>query len=177
MSLNALASQFSTASQALAALPTSDRENPVNLTALTAIERTQAQLKEDMDALREQVEYLRTRSPEKEKMREQAEGEPVESYELRMQAVEKRVEEIAEAIRLEYAFHDQNRRGADIIDRICSQARLYARLLNSTVTTNKMKLTPPVMANGKTPQNFPATRGEFEHLTSTSRYSSLARLG
>lgn len=48
-----------------------------------------------------------------------------------------------------------------------SQARLYARLLNSTITTNKMALTPLVMANGKTPQNFPATKGEFEHLTST----------
>ena len=29
-----------------------------------------------------------------------------------------------------------------------------------------MALTPLVMANGKTPQNFPATKGEFEHLTS-----------
>lgn len=29
------------------------------------------------------------------------------------------------------------------------------------------------MANGKTPQNFPATRGEFEHLTSA--YMLLAR--
>lgn len=32
-----------------------------------------------------------------------------------------------------------------------------------------------MMANGKTPQNFPATRGEFEHLTSA--YMLLARPG
>ena len=33
-----------------------------------------------------------------------------------------------------------------------------------------MQVTPLVMANGKTPQNFPVTKGEFEHLTSMSRF-------
>ena len=56
--------------------------------------------------------------------------------------------------------------------RWCSQARLYARLHNATVTTNKMLIKAPVMANGKTPINFPNTKGEFEHLT--SEFASLA---
>ena len=47
-----------------------------------------------------------------------------------------------------------------------SQARLYARLHNSTVTSNKHAIKAPIMANGKIPQNFPNTKGEFEHLTS-----------
>ena len=40
------------------------------------------------------------------------------------------------------------------------------------MTTNKMLIKAPVMANGKTPINFPNTKGEFEHLTSES---SIAR--
>lgn len=51
---------------------------------------------------------------------------------------------------------------------VFSQARLHARLLNSTITSNKMAITPLVMSNGKTPQSFPTTKGEFEHLTSMS---------
>lgn len=45
---------------------------------------------------------------------------------------------------------------------------MYARLHNAAVTANKMQIKAPVMANGKTPSNFPNTKGEFEHLTSTS---------
>ncbi|KIP01942.1 hypothetical protein PHLGIDRAFT_20569 [Phlebiopsis gigantea 11061_1 CR5-6] len=154
-SLNALASQFSTASLALAALPTPDRESPAGSTALAVLEQAQSQLKEEIDALREQVEYLRTRTP-KEKEREHAGVLPVaETYELRIEAVEKKVDELGEALRLD-------------------QQRLYARLLNSTVMTNKVKLTPLVMANGKTPQNFPVTKGEFEHLTK-ERYELLLK--
>lgn len=39
------------------------------------------------------------------------------------------------------------------------------------VTVSKLAIKPLIMANGKTPQNFPATRGEFEHLTSKDIYS------
>lgn len=49
---------------------------------------------------------------------------------------------------------------------LSSQSRLYARLQNASITTNKTFLTPIAMANGKPPPNFPATKGEFEHLTS-----------
>lgn len=47
-----------------------------------------------------------------------------------------------------------------------SQAQMYARLQNSRAIVNKMPIMPLVMANGKPPQNFPNTKGEFEHLTS-----------
>ena len=101
-SLNALSSQFATASQALASMPTPDLESPASTTALTIIEQAQARLQEEMEVLREQVEYLRTRSPEKEKARaSENESTDLSSYEARVAAVEKMVEEIAESIRLE----------------------------------------------------------------------------
>lgn len=34
------------------------------------------------------------------------------------------------------------------------------------VTVSKMAIKPLIMTNGKMPPQFPATRGEFEHLTS-----------
>ena len=43
-------------------------------------------------------------------------------------------------------------------------------LQNSTITSNKQTLFALPMSNGKAPQNFPATKGEFEHLTSESHY-------
>lgn len=46
------------------------------------------------------------------------------------------------------------------------QQRLPARLHNSIVTVSKLAIKAPIMANGKPPPQFPATRGEFEHLTS-----------
>ena len=49
----------------------------------------------------------------------------------------------------------------------CSQARLYARLQNATIASNKQTIFALPTANGKTPGNYPATKGEFEHLTST----------
>lgn len=51
---------------------------------------------------------------------------------------------------------------------------MYARLLNSAITSNKVTITPLIMANGKTPANFPATKGEFEHLTSRHGYFTLS---
>ncbi|GJE96968.1 hypothetical protein PsYK624_131780 [Phanerochaete sordida] len=156
-SLNTLAAQFAVASQALATLPTPERESPVFNTTLTIVEQAQARLRDELDGLREQVEFLRVRDKGvTEKGRERALPDvPMDAYEERLQAVEKKVGDIAEVIRLD-------------------QARLYARLLNSTITTNKMALTPLVMANGKTPQNFPATKGEFEHLTK-ERYEFLLK--
>ena len=40
------------------------------------------------------------------------------------------------------------------------------------MTTNKMQIKAPMTASGKPPQNFPSTKGEFEHLTSTLRAPS-----
>lgn len=48
-----------------------------------------------------------------------------------------------------------------------SQEQLYARLHNARATTNKSTIIAPVTAGTKPPAGFPATRGEFEHLTRT----------
>jgi hypothetical protein len=100
-SLGALALQFA----ALATMPTPDRENSAGYVGtLSVIEQAQERLKEEIEVLREQVEHLReTRTPaEKEKEREHLHlNGDVEGYEIRIQAVEKRVEDLAEAIRLE----------------------------------------------------------------------------
>ncbi|THH04209.1 hypothetical protein EW145_g5690 [Phellinidium pouzarii] len=52
------------------------------------------------------------------------------------------------------------------------QQRLPARLHNAMVTVSKATIKPLIMANGKFPSQFPATRGEFEHLT-RERYEFL----
>ncbi|KAH8114943.1 hypothetical protein DFH11DRAFT_136092 [Phellopilus nigrolimitatus] len=54
------------------------------------------------------------------------------------------------------------------------QQRLPARLHNSMVTVSKLAIKPLAMANGKLPPQFPATRGEFEHLTK-ERYEMLMK--
>ncbi|KAI5119690.1 hypothetical protein M0805_003577 [Coniferiporia weirii] len=54
------------------------------------------------------------------------------------------------------------------------QQRLPARLYNATVTVSKVAIKPLVLANGKFPPQFPATRGEFEHLTK-ERYEVLMK--
>ncbi|TBU24256.1 hypothetical protein BD311DRAFT_672282 [Dichomitus squalens] len=73
-------------------------------------------------------------------------GEFKSATEMAIEELQKKVEGIIETIKLD-------------------QARLYARLHNSTVTSNKHPIKAPVTANGKVPQNFPNTKGEFEHLT------------
>lgn len=66
------------------------------------IEQAQSRLKDELETLREQVAHLMEsgRRPEKEKEREKVEI-PVEDYEMRLRAVEKKVDELGEAIRLE----------------------------------------------------------------------------
>ncbi|KAL0945221.1 hypothetical protein HGRIS_000733 [Hohenbuehelia grisea] len=54
------------------------------------------------------------------------------------------------------------------------QLRLYPRLLNATVTVSKMPIKALPTAGGKPPLNFPATRGEFEHLTK-ERYEDILK--
>jgi len=54
------------------------------------------------------------------------------------------------------------------------QSRLYACLHNSNATLSKMSIKPLLMANGKFPENFPATKGEFEHLTK-ERYEAILK--
>ncbi|KAJ8494819.1 hypothetical protein ONZ51_g2087 [Trametes cubensis] len=84
-----------------------------------------------------------------------SEGEFKSPVEIAIEELQKKVEGVIETIKLD-------------------QARLYARLHNATVTVNKMAIQAPIMANGKTPPNFPNTKGEFEHLTK-ERYEALLK--
>ncbi|KAI0076858.1 hypothetical protein K474DRAFT_1754495 [Panus rudis PR-1116 ss-1] len=79
----------------------------------------------------------------------------LEGVESRLESAETKIENLVETIKLD-------------------QQRLYARLLNSNVIKNKLPITPLPMANGKAPPNFPATKGEFEHLTK-ERYEALLK--
>ncbi|OJA19441.1 hypothetical protein AZE42_04224 [Rhizopogon vesiculosus] len=54
------------------------------------------------------------------------------------------------------------------------QQRLPARLNNSRATILKTQLKAPVGADGKPPAGFPATRGEFEHITK-ERYEAILK--
>lgn len=102
-SLNSLASQFAAASTALATVPIRPNSDvQESFPALTMIEQAQSRLKDELETLREQVAHLMEsgRRPEKEKEREKVEI-PAEDYEMRLQAVEKKVDELGEAIRLE----------------------------------------------------------------------------
>ncbi|KAG9217512.1 hypothetical protein CCMSSC00406_0008624 [Pleurotus cornucopiae] len=54
------------------------------------------------------------------------------------------------------------------------QSRLYPRLLNSTASMSKMSIQPLPTASGKPPLNFPATKGEYEHLTK-ERYEDIMK--
>ncbi|KAI0325957.1 hypothetical protein GY45DRAFT_1223481, partial [Cubamyces sp. BRFM 1775] len=85
----------------------------------------------------------------------EGEGEFKSAVEIAIEELQKKVEGVIETIKLD-------------------QARLYAKLHNATVTVNKMAIKAPIMANGKTPPNFPNTKGEFEHLTK-ERYEALLK--
>ncbi|KAI0369585.1 hypothetical protein BV20DRAFT_1036469 [Pilatotrama ljubarskyi] len=75
----------------------------------------------------------------------------------------------------EMAIEELQKKVEGVIDTIkLDQARLYARMHNASVTVNKQPIRAPVLANGKTPPNFPATKGEFEHLTK-ERYEALLK--
>ncbi|EJD04871.1 uncharacterized protein FOMMEDRAFT_166628 [Fomitiporia mediterranea MF3/22] len=54
------------------------------------------------------------------------------------------------------------------------QQRLPARLHNAIVTVSKGAIKPIVDKSGKVPAQFPATRGEFEHLT-RERYEGMMK--
>ncbi|KAK7684370.1 hypothetical protein QCA50_012317 [Cerrena zonata] len=79
----------------------------------------------------------------------------LEGIESRMEKMEGKVGDLSENVRLD-------------------QIRLYPRLLNSTVPLNKTPIYALPTANGKAPPNFPATKGEFEHLTK-ERYEHLLK--
>jgi hypothetical protein len=211
VSLNALASQFAIASQALSTIPALPSPSPstsissagIDPEALAVVRQAQTTLEQELEALKEQVAYIleHGRSSDKEKAREittmtttdavSPHAGLLEGLEGRLQGIEQNIERLDEAIRLEYVNSRRlcKRRICNLLFfvlfsstfslcsdfSVLSQARMYPRLRNSVVTSNKMQITPLMMANGKIPQNFPATKGEFEHLTSTYGTNKLRR--
>ena len=101
-SLGALATQFSAASQALAAIPTIPASSDVTPEAIAVIQQAQSNLEQELDSLKEQVTYLleHRRSSNKEKERAHDVGD-WEGFESRLQSVEQRMEKLSEAITLE----------------------------------------------------------------------------
>ncbi|OBZ74407.1 hypothetical protein A0H81_05722 [Grifola frondosa] len=170
-SFGAIADQIAAASKALASVevpaavsggealmaPPPSTESVSQLAGLSArldvIESAQERLAEDMEAVRMQMARLHVNGKEKEIVEEaNEEADPVGQA---LEELQKKVDGIVETIKLD-------------------QARLYARLYNATVTANKMTIKWLPMANGKGPQNFPVTKGEFEHLTK-ERYEALLK--
>ncbi|KAI0312235.1 hypothetical protein OF83DRAFT_1147047 [Amylostereum chailletii] len=74
-----------------------------------------------------------------------------------------------------HGAEDLSKRLEEFIETVkLDQTRLYARLHNSHQTITKMPILPLPTASGKPPPNFPATKGEFEHVT-RERYEALLK--
>lgn len=174
-SFGTIADQITAASHALAAvevpagtpavLPTDSTTAIAALASrLDAIERTQEHLAEELDAVRAHMGKA-DNAPStngalavEEEPRAPGTGAPeAEPTDLAktVEELQKKVDKLAEMVRLD-------------------QSRLYARLRNAVIPINKTPISPLVMANGKTPANFPGTKGEFERMTK-ERYEHLLK--
>lgn len=100
MSLGHLATQFATASKALASVPP-DTESR-HQESLETIRRAQGKLEQDLESLKEQVAHLREYGTRTEKEKERAlDLASMEGFGVRLQSVEKKLDEIEETMRLE----------------------------------------------------------------------------
>lgn len=153
---------------------------------LDAIERTQSVLSNDVESIKAQIESEHTRVstpvPSTSNGASTAALPPaVAASNEKIEELEKKMKEMADTIKLELVLsptrwsklshsvslihlHHQNLTSA--YRDIHRQDRLYARLHNATASVSKMPIMAPPTANGKPLPNFPATKGEFEHLTS-----------
>ncbi|KAI0782656.1 hypothetical protein C8Q75DRAFT_727324 [Abortiporus biennis] len=182
-SLSALASQFSAASLAFAANAVQQddigssqsmvgSDNATLKRRIEIIERSQVQLGEALENVRISFERINTRAISKEKAKEK-DGD-IEEYNpddlhTRVNNLQSRIEG------LESRTEDLEKKVEGIVDSIkLDQARLYTRLHNASVSLNKHLIKAVPMTNGKTPPNFPATKGEFEHLTK-ERYEQIMK--
>lgn len=135
---------------------------------LDAIEFNQSRLADELAALRAQLSFSHSGSTtvnvsevEEEPrvngagaVHEKESSDGGNTLEKTVEELAKKVDGLAETLRVD-------------------QTRLYARLRNS-LATNKTVLVAPPMANGKTPANFPGTKGEFECMTK-ERYEHLLK--
>ncbi|PSR88470.1 hypothetical protein PHLCEN_2v5150 [Hermanssonia centrifuga] len=104
---NTLANQFAAASQALATIQAhTDNEEDVSATSsgLVNIQEAQMRLEQELDSLRGQVTRLGENSRRAENERERdsgPEGIDREGLETRLTGIEKKVDDLAEAVRTE----------------------------------------------------------------------------
>ncbi|KAI0673264.1 hypothetical protein C8Q78DRAFT_946665, partial [Trametes maxima] len=189
-SFGAIADQIAAASRALATddVPTSaalgaPSASPADVALsaevaglaarLDVIQRTQDAMGAELRSVQEKLAALRVGGTTAMGVRDEKGREDVVEEVLAMRDGESEKSEFKTAV--EIAVEELERKVQGVIDTIkLDQARLYARLHNATVMVNKQPITAPVMANGKTPLNFPNTKGEFEHLTK-ERYEALLK--
>ncbi|KAI1791403.1 hypothetical protein LXA43DRAFT_427831 [Ganoderma leucocontextum] len=185
-SFGAIADQIAAASRALAVPPSTPAANSsggsqgAEVTALAArldiIERAQEQLGADLQQVQAQLARLQVSSSGSSSGSASAKQKE-HAAEVAIMEVESDAGEGPSGFKsaAEIAIEELQKKVDGAIDTIkLEQARLYARLHNATVTSNKMGIKAPTMANGKPPQNFPNTKGEFEHLTK-ERYELLLK--
>ncbi|KAI0045805.1 hypothetical protein FA95DRAFT_85598 [Auriscalpium vulgare] len=154
-SLSAIAEQLQAAAQAVAQAPGSPCGAPhADISALemrlAAVERAHAALAAELEELR---------------------GEGSSAPEGAPSDVEQRLSEALATIKLECVARATVLSDVDAVNR---QDRLYPRLHNSRVTVSKLPIMALPTASGKPAPQFPATRGEFEHLIK-ERYEAMLK--
>ncbi|KAH9851193.1 hypothetical protein C2E23DRAFT_869414 [Lenzites betulinus] len=158
VSFSTIADQIAAASRALAIAEVpagSGADVAAFAERLEAVERSQDAMGAQLRAVQELLANVNIGGAREEVRKDGGDGEFKSGVEIAVEELQRQVGGVVETIRLD-------------------QARLYARLHNAAVTANKMQIKAPVMANGKTPSNFPNTKGEFEHLTK-ERYEALLK--
>ncbi|KAF9232889.1 hypothetical protein BU15DRAFT_67063 [Melanogaster broomeanus] len=143
-SFSAMADQIAAASQALALVPSTAFSGSDVSAEFGALKGRLESIEKTQERLSAEFEALKTQFTQLETDR----GPGLEE-------LEKKISELAEIVKLD-------------------QQRLPARLHNSRATIMKASLKTPVAANGKPVAGFPATRGEFEHITK-ERYEALLK--
>jgi len=149
--LSTIAEQLLSVSRAIAQSHRTERNDSASQSAavmarLDALEAENGALRAEIDALKSAPQIVPVTS---EKYTESA-GSGATYEEL-----EKKIADMGERMKLEHA-------------------QLYARLHNARATASKMTLIAPPTTSGKPPPGFPATRGEFEHLT-RERYEAMLK--
>lgn len=169
-----LAVQFQAASHNIAAIhvqPASESsDSGPALLAITerldAIEEEQQRLADAINELRKQFEIANKKSNINElepasPIVQASNGPTTADLEALFKAQQ-------EAFKLEYVFQTANKQRCMLSLIYDRQEQLPAKLQNALATKSLSPLRMPPMKNKKQPTNAPATRGEFEHLTSKS---------
>jgi hypothetical protein len=165
VSLASLSSQLLSASRVLAQRDASNNQNiPEWATILSA--RLDA-LEAGQNSLRVEIAALRGQGATADGVpAAQASIPPVSEPSQSMENILQQLTDLTTNLKLECVqSYVRKKRSMLTAPVLCRQDRLYARLHNSRAATSKSTILAPPTANGKPPPGFPATKGEFEHLT------------